>query len=195
VKKSQFAAHLQPVPHHSPHAHPHLVPLDTEGSPVPQDKYDPADFFVAPSDGKGVSYRLTFRVPPDMEKSLDQIVASNRFPFGTRGDVLRWAVQEGIRKLESMEPVSSVTKRIDILSNLMNEDRAHSEFMSTFTQLEDQVNRYLAEQSQEQAIRVIALTKHHFEQMPDGYWRDRYLAELKKRFGSYLNSKPGIGIL
>lgn len=171
-----------------PFLHPNPPPEHTQA------KYEPGDFFVAPSDAKGVSYRLTFRVPPDMEKSLDQIVASNRFPFGTRGDILRWAVQEGIRKLESMEPVSSVTKRIDILSQIMNEDRSHAEFMSTFTQLDDQVSRYLAEQSPEQATRVIALVKHHFEQMPEGYWRDRYLTELKKRFGAHLANKPGVAL-
>ena len=96
------------------------LPHDSDGNPI-QPKYEPGDFMVAPSDGKGVSYRLTFRVAPDIEKSLDQIVASNRFPFGTRGDALRWCTREGIRILESLEPVSSVTKRIDILTNLMNE--------------------------------------------------------------------------
>jgi hypothetical protein len=163
-------------------AHKKPDPLDNDGQPIPK-KYDPGDFIVAPSDTRGVSYRMTFRVSPDMEKAIDQIVASNRFPFSTRGDVLRWCVREGVRLLDQMEPVTSVTKRIDTLSAILNEETAHAEFMHIFEHLSESVQRYLADQAPEQATRVIALAKHQFMMMPEGYWRERYLGELSKRFG------------
>ena len=164
--------------------------LDGDGNSLPQ-KYDPADFIVAPSDAKGVSYRLTFRVPPDLEKAIDQILASNRFPFTTRGDVLRWVTLQGIKQLEKMEPVTSVTKRIDILTTILNEEAVHSEFMAIFNHLEESVARYMADSAPTQASRVVAMAKHQFEGMPDGHWRDRYLEELHKRFGQLLN-KAGV---
>lgn len=155
-------------------------------------KYDPADFIVAPADAKGVSYRFTFRGPPDLDTAIDQWIAANRFPFTTRGEVLRWCVREGLRRLDAMEPgVVSVTKRVDILTKLLNEETAHSEFLSVFRILEESVTRYLADQAGAQATRVVAMALHQFQAMPEGHWRDRYLLELHTRFG-YLLNKPGI---
>ncbi len=167
--------------------------LDTDGHPIPT-KYDAADFIVAPCDTRGVSYRSTFRVAPDMEKAVDQILASNRFPFTTRGDVLRWCVREGIRILDQLEPVTSVTSRIDMLSRVLSEETAHAEFMHIFDHLEESVQRYLGDQAHEQAIRIVALAKHQFEMMPEGHWRDKYLRELTKRFTHLTGTKAGVGI-
>lgn len=169
------------------------LPLDSNGDVIPK-KYDPADFLIAPSDTRGVSYRVTCRVAPDMEKAMDQVVASNRFPFSTRGDVMRWCLREGIRILDQLEPVTSVTKRLDFLSNVLNEENAHAEFMHIFGHLEETVQRYLADQAPDQAIRVIALAKHHFESMPDGHWRDKYLRELVKRFGTISDTGKGVNL-
>lgn len=157
------------------------VPMDADGQPIPK-KYDPHDFIVAPADSRGISYRMTFRGPPDMEKAIDQVIASHLFPFSTRGDVLRWCVREGIRILDSLESVTSVTKRIDILTGILNEETAHAEFMHIFTHLQDSVDKYLADQAPEQAMRVLTLARHQFEGMPSGWWRTKYLGEMQKRF-------------
>lgn len=168
--------------------------LDNEGHIIPLN-YKPEDFICAPSDSRGVSYRLTFRVMPDIEKSIDQIVASNRFPFNTRGDVLRWCTREGLRALGNMEPVTSVTKRIDLVSSVLAEEQAHAEFMHIFTAMEESINKYMADSAPEQAMRVVALAKHNFEMMPDGHWRDRYLKELGKRFAQHLSGIKGVSLM
>jgi hypothetical protein len=162
--------------------------IDNDGQPI-EAKYAPEDFICAPADSRGVSYRLTFRVMPDIEKGIDQIVASNRFPFTTRGDVLRWAIREGLRALGNMEPVTSVTKRIDMVSAVLAEETAHAEFMHVFDSLQESINKYLADQAPDQAMRVLSLAKHHFEMMPEGHWRSRYLAELEKVFGHLMKGK------
>lgn len=159
-----------------------------------QTPHDPADFLVAPADAKGVSYRFTFRAPPDFDTAIDQWITSHRFPFTTRGEVMRWCLREGLRRLDAMEPgVVSVTKRIDILTKLLNEEAAHADFLGVFRILEESVTRYLADQAGHQATRVVAMAKHQFEAMPEGHWRDRYLDELSKRFG-YLLAKEGINL-
>lgn len=129
-----------------------------------------------------------------MEKAVDQIVQSNRFPFTTRGDLLRWAVREGIRILDALEPVTSVAKRIDILSGILNEEAAHAEFMHIFEHLQESIQRYLADQAPAQALRVMAMAKHQFEMMPEGYWRDLYLKELDKRFGHLFKGTAGTSL-
>lgn len=156
--------------------------------------YNPSDFIVAPADSKGVSYRLTFRVPPDMEKAIDEILASKKFPFSTRGDVLRYTTHQGLKELAKMEPVTSVTKRVDILTSILNEEAAHTEFLAIFNHLQNAVEKYLAESAGDQATRVVGLAKHQFEGMPEGHWRERYLSEIDKRFGHLLKGKVGVAL-
>jgi len=169
---------------------PHAI--DPNDGSVITSKYKAEDFICAPADARGVSYRLTFRVVPDIEKGLDQIVASNRFPFSTRGDVLRWCVREGLRALNQMEPVSSVTKRVDMVDAVLAEESAHADFMHIFGAIEESVNKYLADQSPQQAQRVLAMARGNFEMMPEGFWRSRYLEELTKRFA---HVEKGKGVL
>lgn len=171
---------------------PKPQPIDHDGIPI-EVKYAPEDFIVSPADARGISYRLTFRVMPDMEKGIDQIIASNRFPFTTRGEVIRWCLREGVRALNKMEPVSSVTKRVDLVNAVLAEENAHAEFMHIFSTLQEAVDKYVADQAPKQASRVVAIAKHNFDMMPEGHWRDRYLEELAKRFGQHLVSGKGLG--
>jgi hypothetical protein len=161
--------------------------VDADGNLLPP-QYDPGQFIVAPSDTRGVSYRLTFRVAPDLEKAVDQVLACNRFPFTTRGDVLRFCIREGLRVLEGLEPITSVTKRLDMLSTILGEENSHAEFLNIFQHLAVTVEKYLADQAEDQAKRILAIAKHQFEAMPEGHWRERYLKELGSRFGTLMGS-------
>jgi len=172
--------------------HSKILPVDSDGQPL-QQKYDPSDFIVAPSDSKGISYRLYVRVAPDLERAVMEVLSSNRFPFRTEQDILRRCIREGVRALEQMEPVGSVSKRVDVISKILNEEAHHTEFLHTFQRLEEVVQRYLANQAPGEASRVVAMTKHQIEMMPEGHWRDRYLEELVKRFPNYLN-KAGVSL-
>lgn len=156
----------------------------------PDPTYDPSDFLISPSDARGVSYHVSFRAMPDMVRAADQIVASKKFPFGTRGDLMRYAMRDALRKLEAMEPVVSVMKRVDLINNLMAEENAHSDFMAMFVHLDETVRKYMADQAPEQAVRTITVVKHHIEAMPEGYWRERYLTELQNRYGKALALAP-----
>lgn len=164
---------------------PFQQPVDEHGDEI-HSEYDPASFFVSPSDAKGVSYRATFRWSPDMEKGVDNVLASHKFPFQTRGDFLRWASKVALQQLEQMEPVLSVSKKVEILSAMLHEEASNSEFMATFNTLEQAVARFMADNAPQQAVRVVAMAKHQFESMPGGYWKDRYLEELGKRFETLL---------
>jgi len=172
---------------------PKPATYDEDGHPITP-KYDPSEFLVAPTDSRGISYRLTFRASPDLVRAIDQILASHLFPLTSRGDLLRFATREAVRVLEKMEAVPSVSKRVDILSLILTEEQAHGEFLHVFDQLQRTITQYLADQAPEQAVRVISLAVHQFEQMPEGHWRSRYLKELDARFGTILkeHSAPGV---
>src|SRR5213075_2202104 len=125
----------------------HKPAVYDEDGHVIHPKYDPGEFLVAPTDSRGISYRLTFRASPDLVRAIDQIIQSHRFPLTTRGDLLRFATREAVRTLEQMEPIPSVSKRVDILSLILTEEQAHGEFLHVFDQLQRTITSYLADQA------------------------------------------------
>jgi hypothetical protein len=169
------------------------LPVDQDGNPIAP-KYDPSKFIIPPSDSKGVSVRIQARCPPDMQRGIDEVLVSRRFPFKSDGDVIRWCVRQGFKLLNEMEDVNTVGQRVDMLTQLLDEEKSHADFLHSFTRLQESVSRYLADQSPEQAVRVIAMAKHTFESMPDGYWKDKYLQRLKEQFGSIETKSGGVAM-
>lgn len=149
-------------------------------------KYDPADFIVPASDTKGHSERVWARLPPAMDRGLDIVVSSKHWPFRTKGDVIRWAVQRGLRTLESMEPIGSVTAQIDAVATILREDAFQQEFKQIFEALGRTVNQHLADGAQKEAARIVANVKSKLEKMPECYWKEKYLGELSHRYGYLL---------
>lgn len=148
----------------------------------PHHKYDPADFIIPAQDAKGHSERVYASIQPGDSRALDVIKDSRRFPFRTKGDIIRWSIREGIRKLEHMEDVPSVSAQVDMIAALMREEQFHSEFEHTFEQMGQVINRHMANAAYGEVRRVIAQVRMMIDRMPEGYWKDRYLGRLDDQF-------------
>lgn len=154
-------------------------------------KYDPADFVIPATDTKGHTSRIQCHVAPPEDRALDMIVASKKFPFRTKGDVIRWAVFQGIRRLEAMEHVGpSVTQQVDAMFTILKDEIFHHEWMQTFEAMQRVVTAHMAQGAHGEAKRVIALMRHQIQQMPEGYWRTTYLKTLDDRFSNIASLEP-----
>jgi hypothetical protein len=154
----------------------------------PPSKYDPADFIIPAQDSKGHSERIYASIQPGHSRQLDILLQSRRFPFRTRGDIIRWGVKEAIAKLEQMEDVPSVSAQVDVITNLMREEQFHAEYEATFDQMGGVIARHMANQAYGEVRRVIAQVRAAIDKMPDGYWKDRYMDTLDTRFERQLEA-------
>jgi hypothetical protein len=165
---------------------------DETGEKHPGRRLTDADFLVPGQDQKGHSHRIQCRIMPAHFRALTRIYQDKHFPFRTLGDIMRWGIWRAIKELERMEPnteVQSIMAQADAIMAVLRDEQANIDFAGMFDAMSATINQHLAAQATGEARRLTAIVKGLVEKMPEGYWRDRYLAELKAKFGHLLSGE------
>jgi len=147
---------------------------------------NPDDFRVPASDTKGHSARQWFRCIPTMARVLEQIIQSKQFPYRTKGDLLRHALHRHIGWLGSLEPMITVSGQVDTIIEVMRDEEMSNDFALVFTKMGERVSQHLQDGADREAIRLIMTVQSHVNKMPDGFWKDKYKKEMKKKYGNLL---------
>ena len=143
----------------------------------------PDSFRVGGSDTKGHNRRMFFRAQPGHAHQVDSVIQSKVFPYRRVGDLLRHALHRHLEWLESLAPIPSVTKQVDVILQFIRDEEFNSDFMFTFEALQRTISSYLGEGASGQAVRVMMEAQKSIAAMPDGYWKDKYTAALEEKFG------------
>ncbi len=61
------------------------------------------------------------------------------------------------------------------------------EFPQLFETMTAIVNKHLSAGAEKEAVRVIAIVRHQIEQMSEPYWREKFMAELMRHYGNYID--------
>jgi hypothetical protein len=152
------------------------------------------EFLIPGQDSKGHSHRVFCRVMPAHFRALTIIKESRRFPFRTLGDIVRWSIDRGIRQLGEIaknDAVSSTMLQVDAVMAFLADEQYQHDFGMMFESLRKTIEQHMASQAVGEARRCVAVVKHQIEKMPEGYWRDRYLGQLKQQFGHLLDASSG----
>lgn len=161
--------------------------------PAPREN-SPRQYLIPGQDSKGHSQRVYCRVMPAHYRALAAIERSKIFGFRTQGDLIRWCIDFGIRELTQRvrvpQAVSALTQA-DAIREILNDEQYYMEFQQLFEAMSTTINRHIAAGAEGEAVRVIALVRHHIEQMQEEYWREKYMGELMTRYGMYLDGSRG----
>lgn len=160
-------------------------------------KYDPQQFIIPGQDQNGNSIRVFCRIVPLLDRSLDILFGARKFPFKSKGDMIRWCIKTGVEKLEAMEPVTdSVTAQVDAMMAILADEQAHHEFSTLFQTMATSIGMHIQAQALGEAQRVVSMMQEHVGRMRDGYWKSRYLREIEEKFGYMLKSGnvKGVGL-
>ena len=155
---------------------------------MPKDKITledlkPESFRVGGMDTHGHNRRMFFRCQPGDDDQALSIIQSRAFPYRRKGDLLRHAFHRHLQWLESLAPIPSVTKQVDVILQIILEEEFNSDFMHVFEAITKTISDYLAKGSPGQAVRVLMEVQQSIAQMNEGYWKDQYLHELEVKFG------------
>lgn len=157
-------------------------------------KYIPDSFIVPGQDNNGNSIREWFRVMPLLDRAMDILLGSKKFPFKNKGDLMRWCVKHGVDTLEEMEPMEgSVTAQVDTMIYILNGESAAHQFMTLFNVMSNTVGEHIQAQALGEARRVISDMTRQIQKIDNEYWRGRYQGELEKRFGYLLKGEMVAG--
>lgn len=155
-------------------------------------KYKPEDFIVPGQDNNGNSIRQFCRVIPLLDRAVDMLFFSRRFPFRAKGDLIRWCIKRGVDELNGMEPVAgSVIIQAEVMMRILNDEELNHAFLTVFHTMSHTVGLHIQSNAIGEARRVVSMMQAQIEKMEEGFWRTRYLRELKERHGHLLDGKSG----
>lgn len=160
----------------------------------PDAKYRPEAFIVPGSDQNGNSLRVWCRVVPLLDRAIDVLFGSHKFPFKSKGDLVRWCIKRGVEELNGMEPmVGSTMAQVNAIMALLRDEQAKHEFLTLFNTMSAAIGDHIQAQALGEARRMVSEVRHLIMGMQDGYWRGRYIKELEDRFGHLLSGKSVAG--
>lgn len=154
--------------------------------------YDAAEFFVPSADQQGHNDQYRFRAPKGYNRRMSELLAKGKFPFKTSTDILRYCLHIGLRRLDHMEPSSTVQRQLELMRQLLAEAEFQQEFLDTQAEIRRVMDRYIAQQDRGAARNLVSRLLTQIRAMPDETnWRAKYEEELLSKYGWLLKEGKG----
>jgi hypothetical protein len=150
-----------------------------------------ASWFAPGRDASGASERMYLRVAPRYRDWLASFANDKRFPFRGMNHLMRWCIDQGLRKLDRVRPTPTLSTQVAALQRILYEEQIAADFAELMQQADYRVTAYLKDGAKGEAIRLVGLLVAEIELMPDGYWKGRYAKEIRTKWGA-LMSNAGI---
>lgn len=147
------------------------------------------DYIIPAQDTKGHHVRLYCRAMPQVGRLVADVHASKKFPFRTMGDLIRFCVVRQTALLASSAGIPSVVAQMDAQIALLRDEEYQLQFLDYFSSIKRVTDLYIDQNSAGEARRVVAQQRAALDNMPEGYWKTRYIAELMQKYGKLLDAK------
>lgn len=151
-----------------------------------ENRPDPSEFIIPASDTKGHSARHWFRCIPAMARQVEQIIQSKKFPYRTKGDLLRHALHRHMGWLVSIESMITVSGQVDAMLEIMRDEEMSNDFALVFEKMGERIAQHMSANSQREAARLVLTIQACVREMPEGFWKSRYKEQIKERYGSLI---------
>lgn len=158
---------------------------------------NPNQFRIPAADPKGHSERIWCNIQPGHAKVVSDIVESRKFPYRSRADFYRHALQRHIQWTNSINPVPSVVGQVDAIMEIIRRAEYHNDYQKTFDVLGSTVANLLGngKDGMGEAIRLVQRVKAGILAMPEedsesAYWKAIYLRTLEDNHGHMIKSQP-----
>lgn len=149
----------------------------------PRVKNDPGGFIVPARDHQGHKVRIFCSIQPTLDHEIDCILASKNWPFKVKGDFMRWAVSEGVKKLETTEPVrGSMMVVAETILETCRSAILWIKFRSSIEATEQTVKSMIDGGNEEEALKLLSRLHTEVLRMEEDSWREQYLEEFGKKF-------------
>ena len=168
------------------HNHDGVTNINGNGGPKPE------EFRVPASDTHGHATGFTLRMQPGHDRLIRSTVGSRLFPYRTPGDLVRHAIKRHLDWLDTLTSgVPSVTNEVDNILEIIKDEEFKADYRHVVDALGRNVAQSLVAGEVDRARAMVIRIRSGVENMPEGYWRDKYLEMIKDNYGYLLNSQPG----
>lgn len=149
------------------------------------------DYVVPATDAKNQSVRAMCRMQPAFWRIAAETVASKKYPFRVMGDLFRWCIVDGTKRLAAGAGINSVVAHADTIMTILTDEDYQLQFAENFTAMKRVVDRYIERNATGKARELVTRIRGEIDKMPEGYWRDQYTNELETKYGQLLDGLRG----
>ena len=161
-------------------------------------RFDPAEFFVPPSLEKGTSERLQVWIQSAHSRALDIIAHSGHFPWSKNTDVARWAVQHGLRYVETIDKdiggLSSLMRQANIITATNDQITRNLTFIANMDKTQQNVLILKGSGDIDEAKDLVMTVWKEICAMPDepdreARWKKKYMDKFESLFRDMIEYK------
>lgn len=143
------------------------------------------------SDDKGHNAKLQVRVNPDWVHQVDIVVKSHKFPYVSRGELIRDAVYRHFIWLEEFTmPRDSILQKIQSMVDMLEEEKIQQGFEKVLKNLENRVAYFSQKNAIKEAVRCVLRVLGYVDEMQDGHWKEQFSKEIKERYSGLIKCLP-----
>lgn len=152
------------------------------------------DMIIPASDNNNDKSTIFCNITPALNRQIDRLLTSNRYPFRSKGDLIRWCVKTGVDRLAASVPeVGDLNIQTNATIRLLQE-REYSRVMAAIIQsMSMEVSLSTKEGDLVEARRVVLEIRDTLSKISDKRWRNRYMREIDAKFADLL-SLPGASL-
>ena len=171
-----------------------------DGSTIPSvhddSVYNSNDFFVPVSAGpEDLAVTQSFRCTAKTDRQIDIILASRKFNYISRGDLLRHALHRHLAWLLKIEPeVTSIMPAIETIRELTKQQADMAQYNKTVEDLQKTLDDMLLLGQREKVCSLVNQTYYNASKIQDEVWRELYMKKIKERYGVYLTIDTCAGV-
>jgi hypothetical protein len=150
-----------------------------------------AEFIVPAHDGNGDKSTLFCNVTPALNRLIDRLITTGRFPFRSKGDLVRWCIKTGVDRLAVAAPeVGDLATQVNVAIKILQRVQHHREQAAVIQSLVIEVDVDLKNGDIDSARASVLEVRDALAKISSDRWRKRYLNEIDSRFANLL-SLPG----
>lgn len=164
---------------------------DRKHSPLDEPpNFSEKDYRISPADARGHVERVWVRLPPYLVRLVQTLVSKGPYPWETPSDAYRCAIYWGLRLLKHNPPETmTVFAQVQAMNDILTREADLIAFRAVFDRATDILNEYQREGAIDEARRTLGELDARINQMPEGYWKRKYGAMLRTRFGPLMRGE------
>lgn len=150
---------------------------------VAEAEFPASEYMVPATDSRGHSVSLNTSVPPEMKRSLDVILGSQKFPFRTLADLVRYCVSTGSVALAKKANDGHYPRSFVVMNTWiaeMSEEIAIMEMANRVTYLKKGLKDLVEKRHFDAAERILISIERSIAELDDPYWAPRIQKEVLK---------------
>lgn len=160
---------------------------DTDSGEIPLDELD--TFVIPARDEKGIGVQINLHVPPYLERQIEIVVASRRFPYLKVADFIRHACVRHLAWLVSirLSIPQHMTATMSTVLDAFRDAEFEAQAEVAFAHMDRIVTAHINRGDKIEAIRLYARIRARVLETAPCVWRDRFIKEFDRKY-AYLTT-------